>query len=261
MVTGNAEGAERGEQLWVAQSVWHHHVGAHRVPCSVLYPRARSQGYRDGLGVSGAVSGALPLPPGTRWAPCDPPACPPGSPAAWHKPGQLHIPGARFSSAGGIRGSSRGLSPPGSLRRARLGTTAAGTCSRRYRERGENTTAVLPRSSCCRWGVGAVSPRVPARLSLDASSVFAEPSPSSLLRQLPALPPARPWRKLGKKRFHSAQLRQPGSNHVRHSARPGLLGRARLQQEALGEGRAGMWGGTHEPCPRPPGSLFPRQQR
>lgn len=179
MVTGNAQGAERGEQLWVAQSVWHHHVGAHTVPCSVLYPRARSQGYRDGLGVSGAVSGALPLPPGTRWAPCDPPACPPGSPAAWHKPGQLHIPGARFSSAGGIRGSSRGLSPPGSLRRARLGTTAAGTCSRRYRERGENTTAMLPRSSCCRWDVGAVSPRVPARLSLDASSVFAEPSPSS----------------------------------------------------------------------------------
>lgn len=122
MVTGNAEGAERGEQLWVAQSVWHHHVGAHRVPCSVLYPRARSQGYRDGLGVSGAVSGSLPLPPGTRWAPCDPPACPPGSSAAWHKPGQLHIPGSRFSSAGGIRGSSRGLSPPGSLRRARLGT-------------------------------------------------------------------------------------------------------------------------------------------
>lgn len=142
-----------------------------------------------------------------------------------------------------------------------LGTTAAGTCSRRYRERGENTTAMLPRSSCCRWDVGAVSPRVPARLSLDASSVFAEPSPSSLLRQLPALPPARPWRKLGKKRFHSAQLRQPGSDHVRHSARPGLLGRARLQQEALGEGRAGMWGGTREPHPRPPGSPFPRQQR
>lgn len=126
MVTGNAEGAERGEQPWVAQSVWHHHVGAHRVPCSVLYPRAQSQGYRDGLRVSGAVSGALLLPPGTRWAPCDPPACPPGSLAAWHKPGQLHIPGARFSSTGGIRGSSRGLSPPGSLRRARLGDHGCG---------------------------------------------------------------------------------------------------------------------------------------
>lgn len=220
----------RRVQSGVSSSGWHSPRGiitwGHTefpVPSFIPGHDPRDTGMASGcpercLGLCGSCHGALPLPPGTRWAPCDPPACPPGSPAAWHKPGQLHIPGARFSSAGGIRGSSRGLSPPGSLRRARLGDHAAGTCSRRYRERGENTTAVLPRSSCCRWGVGAVSPRVPARLSLDASFVFAEPSPSSLLRQLPALPPARPWRKLGKKRFHSAQLRQPGSDHVRHSA-------------------------------------------
>lgn len=110
-------------------------------------------------------------------------------------------------------------------------------------------------------GCGGCVPEGPSSAVPRCQLCLCGAEPFQLLRQLPALPPARPWRKLGKKRFHGAQLRQPGSDHVRHSARPGLLGRARLQQEALGEGRAGMWGGTREPRPRPPGSPFPRQQR
>lgn len=109
-------------------------------------------------------------------------SCPPGSSSAWHQPRQLHIPSAGFSSSGEIRACSRGLSPGPARSGVHVWGPRSETRSRHCREHGQNTAAMIPWPSCCRWdGRGGWSLRVPALLFLCLCR--AEPfQPSQLCR-------------------------------------------------------------------------------
>lgn len=229
---------------------------------SIPDPRAPSLGHRNGLWMSRAVSGwaldglwtsrvvsgwALDIHssvwmgsghPEVVWGcggaatgPCCCHTAHTGVPGillpAWHKPRQLHVPSAQFSSTGASMAAVRG-SPLARLAQACVaGDHTLGTCPRHYREHRENTTATMPRCSCCRWALGGVSPRVLAQLCLCRA--LPALSNSSRRLRLP-VPGGR-----GKKQLHSAQLRQPGSDHISHSViQPGPASRDVLSRRLHG---------------------------
>lgn len=108
------------------------------------------------------------------------------------------------------------------------GDHTPGTRSRHCREHGENTTAMLPSSSCCCW-----DPRG-SQLTLSLQS-GAFPA---FLQQLPALPvPGGSWG-----RNNSAEPSSDSLTGITSVIQPGLDPRDVLST---------MWGGTWEVCATP----------